>query len=124
MIRRPLFLFDMPSPIKNPALARPRARSSAERISDRREEVTGLDNVYSASFVNSPLAPNLQLRLARTTPPASIPLLLSRAGRISTGDPRVHSSHQWRCAVLSRFLRPQLSQTKISFFMLAMMTNG
>jgi hypothetical protein len=56
------------------------------------------------------------------TPEASIPLLLSRAGRISTGDPRVQSSHQWRFAVLSRFLIPQLSQTKISFFMLAMTT--
>jgi hypothetical protein len=44
-----------------------------------------------------------------------ISIFLSRTGRISTGFRCVHSSHQCRCALLSRFLIPQLSQTNTSF---------
>ena len=42
---------------------------------------------------------------------------LSRAGRISTGEPWLHESHQWREEVLSRFRCPHSSQTKISVLM-------
>jgi hypothetical protein len=41
---------------------------------------------------------------------------LSLAGLISSGEPSVHMSHQWRFALLSRVLVPQPSQIKNSFF--------
>src|SRR4051794_36614441 len=40
---------------------------------------------------------------------------LSRTGRSSTGLEVLHSSHQCRCELESRFRIPQLSQTKTSF---------
>ena len=59
----------------------------------------------------------LRAGIGKTAGAILLKIPLSLVGLISSGEPRVHNSHQCRFALLRRVLAPQVSQTKNSVFM-------